>query len=159
VRTCYGDLHDVICIRIDATLVTSYSDKECAAGNFKGGWGFHPMLGWRDNTGELLAVFCRPGNAGSNTAADHIAIIDAPIPVKYRRRLLITIDGAGSTHKVIEHITGLDAAAGYSIAYSVGFEASRFYAHFLCWEGWRDAEQVRREHRSDEPSPPESTSP
>jgi 6-phosphofructokinase 1 len=23
----------------------------------------------------------------------------------------------------------------------------RFYAHFLCWEGWRDAEQVRREHQ------------
>ena len=23
----------------------------------------------------------------------------------------------------------------------------RFYAHFLCWQGWRDAEQVRREHQ------------
>ena len=23
----------------------------------------------------------------------------------------------------------------------------RFYAHFLCWEGWRDVDQVRREHQ------------
>src|SRR5574337_927455 len=124
VATAYGDLGDVICIRIDATLITAYSDKQCAAGNFKGGWGFHPLTAWCDNTGELLAVICRPGNAGSNTAADHIAIIDAAIaavPAKYRRKLLITIDGAGSTHKVIEHITALGARIGSSVEYSVGF--------------------------------------
>ena len=79
VRTCYGDLGDVICIRIDASLVESHSDKQCAAGNFKGGWGFHPLLAWCDNTGELLATIPRSGNAGSNTAADHLAIIDAAI--------------------------------------------------------------------------------
>ena len=56
VATCYGDLDDVICIRIDATLITSYSDKESAAGNFKGGYGFHPLTAWCDNTGELLAI-------------------------------------------------------------------------------------------------------
>lgn len=39
-RTCYGDLGPVIVIRIDATLVTAHSDKECAAGNVKGGYGF-----------------------------------------------------------------------------------------------------------------------
>ena len=43
-RTCYRDLGDVIVIRIDASLIDSHSDKECAAGNFKGGYGFHPLL-------------------------------------------------------------------------------------------------------------------
>jgi len=125
VRTCYGDLGDVVCIRIDASLIESHSDKQCAAGNFKGGYGFHPLLAWCDNTGELLVVICRPGNAGSNTAADHIAIIDAAIaaiPAKYRRNLLITIDGAGSSHKVVEHLTALNNRPGWSVAYSVGFD-------------------------------------
>lgn len=125
VGTCYGDIEGVIAIRIDATLVTSYSDKQCAAGNFKGGYGFHPLTAWCDNTGELLAIIPRTGSAGSNTAADHIAIIDAAIaaiPAKYRRRLLITIDGAGSTHDVLDHITALNARTGFSVEYSVGFD-------------------------------------
>jgi DDE family transposase len=82
-------------------------------------------LAWCDNTGELLAVICRPGNAGSNTAADHIAIIDAAIaaiPAKGRRNLLITIDGAGSSHAVVEHLRKLNARPGWSVAYSVGFD-------------------------------------
>ena len=106
-RTCYGDLDPVIVIRIDASLVESHSDKQHAAGNFKGGYGFHPLLAWCDNTGELLAVIARPGNAGSNTAADHIAIIDAAIaaiPATWRRNLLTTIDGAGCSHAVVEQL-------------------------------------------------------
>ena len=125
VKTCYGDLGEVIGIRIDATLVNSYSDKQFATGNFKGGYGFHPLTSWCDNTGESLAIIARTGSAGSNTAADHIAIIDASIaalPVKHRRRLLITIDGAGSTHDVVDHLTALDARRGYSVEYSVGFD-------------------------------------
>ena len=123
-RTCYGDLGDVIVIRIDASLIDSHSDKECAAGNFKGGYGFHPLLAFCDNTGELLAVIPRKGNAGSNTASDHIAIIDAAIaaiPAKWRKNLLITIDGAGSSHDVVDHLTKLNARPGWSVAYTVGF--------------------------------------
>jgi len=45
-------------------------DKEGARGNFKGGFGYHPLGAWLDNTGEALAAVLRPGNAGSNTAAD-----------------------------------------------------------------------------------------
>lgn len=100
----------MIVIRIDASLIAAHSDKQHAAENFKGGYGFHPLLAWCDNTGELLAFITCPGNAGSNTAADHIEIIDAAIaaiPAKYRPNLLITIDGAGSTHAVVEHIAKL----------------------------------------------------
>ncbi len=144
-RTCYGDLGPVVVIRIDASLVESHSDKQHAAGNFKGGYGFHPLLAWCDNTGELLAVICRPGNAGSNTAADHIAIIDAAIaaiPPKWRRNLLITIDGAGSTHAVVEHLTKLNARAGWSVAYSVGFdldERARVAIGQMPAAGWQAA--------------------
>ncbi|PCK22051.1 transposase [Rhodococcus qingshengii] len=94
-HTSYGNIEDLIVIRIDATLIDSHSDKDLAAGNFKGGYGFHPLTAWCDNTGEALAIMPRAGNAGSNTAADHIAIIDAAIaaiPEKYRHKLLITID-------------------------------------------------------------------
>jgi hypothetical protein len=145
VRTCYGDLGEVICIRIDASLVESHSDKQCAAGNFKGGWGFHPLLAWCDNTGELLAIIPRAGNAGSNTAADHIAIIDAAIaaiPARWRRNLLITIDGAGSSHKVIEHLTALNDRPDWSVRYSVGFdldERVRTVIGRFPETGWEDA--------------------
>jgi Transposase DDE domain group 1 len=123
--TRYGDLGEVIVIRIDATLTQCHSDKQHAAGNFKGGYGHHPLTAWCDNTGELLAVIARPGNTGSNTAADHIAIIDAAInaiPATYRHNLLITIDGAGSSHKVVEHLEKLNAGPGWSVGYSVGFD-------------------------------------
>lgn len=52
----------------DATLITAHSDKESAAPNFKGGYGFHPLTAWLDNTSEALAAVLRPGNSGSNTA-------------------------------------------------------------------------------------------
>jgi hypothetical protein len=58
-------------IDIDATLITAHSEKERAAGNYKHGYGFHP-LGATDETREALAMILRPGNAGSNTAADHV---------------------------------------------------------------------------------------
>ncbi len=61
-----------VVIDLDATLVTAHSDKEGARCNFKGGFGYHPLGAWLDNTGEALAALLRPGNAGSNTASDHL---------------------------------------------------------------------------------------
>ena len=54
-----------ITLNIDATLLTAHSDKERAAGNYKHGYGFHPLGCWLDETGEALAANLRPGNAGS----------------------------------------------------------------------------------------------
>ncbi len=66
-------------IDIDATLVTAHSDKEHAAPNFKRGYGFHPLCAFVDHgehgTGEPVARLLRPGNAGSNTAADHVTVV------------------------------------------------------------------------------------
>src|SRR3954462_11076837 len=67
-------------IDLDATLVTAHSDKDGAAGTFKGGFGFHPLLAYLDcrelpGGGQPLAGLLRPGNAGANTAADHTTVL------------------------------------------------------------------------------------
>ena len=67
----------------------------------------------------------RPGNAGSNTAADHITVLTeaiAQVPDPQRRDLLITVDGAGATLELIRHMTGLNTVHGRRVHYSVGFD-------------------------------------
>ena len=65
---------------IDASLVEIHSEnKEQAAPTYKGGFGFHPMFCFADATGEALSGALRPGNAGSNTAADHVRVLDEAI--------------------------------------------------------------------------------
>ena len=115
------DLGEVIVVRIDATVIVAHSDKQQARGTLKGTYGHHPLTGWCDNTGESLAVQLRPGNAGSNTAADRISVIGASIaqiPARHRRKMLFTCDGAGSTHALVEHVTALNARPGYQVHYS-----------------------------------------
>ncbi len=124
-RAAGRDLGEVIVIRLDATIVIAHSDKEQAKGTFRGSYGHHPLTAWCDNTGESLAVLLRPGNAGSNTAADHIAVTGAAIaqiPARYRRKMLITCDGAGSTHALVDHLTALNARRGCQVHYSVGLD-------------------------------------
>ncbi len=75
-----GWLMEHVVIDLDATLVTAHSEKEDARGNFKAGFGQHPLGAWLDNTDEALAMVLRPGNAGSNTAADHLSVLDQPSP-------------------------------------------------------------------------------
>ena len=73
-------------IDVDATLITAHSEKEQAAGNYKGGYGFHPLQVYLDETREALGGLLRPGNAGSNTADDHVTVIDralAQIPAEH----------------------------------------------------------------------------
>lgn len=96
-------------IDMDATLVTAYSPKENAAGTCKSGSGFHPLGAWCANTGESLAMELRPGNAGPNTASDHISGLPAAlaqVPAAWRRNVIVRLDGAGASHDFIEHMTG-----------------------------------------------------
>ncbi|MGH3547549.1 MAG: transposase [Pseudonocardiaceae bacterium] len=119
----------VLVIRLDATLIEAASPKARAAGHYKGGYDFHPLGSWCTNTGEAMAVMLRPGNAGSFTAADHIAVLTATfgqIPAGWRSNVLVTIDGAGASHDVIDHLTGLNTAAahgkrGHRVEYSIGW--------------------------------------
>jgi hypothetical protein len=86
--------------------VVAHSDKIGARGTWKGTYGFHPLLATCDNTGQLLVALLREGNAGSNTGSDHVKVLDAAIgqiPAPYRRDLLVTIDGAGAGHEIVDH--------------------------------------------------------
>jgi len=97
-------------IDLDATLITAHSDKQGAAPTFKKGYGFHPLGAWLANTAESLAMLLRPGNAGSNTFADHAAVLTAAlrqIPSRMRSRLLVRVDGAGASHELITHLLSL----------------------------------------------------
>jgi hypothetical protein len=108
-------------IDLDATLISAHSEKEGAAGNFKHGYGFHPMLAYADQTGEALAGELRPGNAGANTAADQIQVAEqalAQIPGAQVEtiELLLRVDSAGASHEL------LDWCRDARIRFSVGYE-------------------------------------
>ena len=99
VRVADKSLQGVTCIRLDATVTPAHSEKELAEGNFKG-FGHYPLLAFCDNTGgEPLAWMLRKGSAGSNTAADHIGLVDASVaalPPAWRRNLMVTTVICGS---------------------------------------------------------------
>jgi DDE family transposase len=117
-------LEGVTCLRLDASVVACHSEKEGAEPNFKG-FGLHPRGCWCDNTAEPLAVKLRAGSAGSNTTADHLEVLAAAItalPPKFRRRLMVTCDGAGASHGLIERLDALAARPGYQLIYSAGWE-------------------------------------
>lgn len=116
-----------VVIDLDATLITAHSEKELAAPTYKRGFGFHPLWSFLDHgaqgTGEPLSVLLRKGNAGSNTAADHISVVRAALAqlpglrpgTRAGRKVLIRTDGAGATHAFLDWLTG------QRLSYSVGF--------------------------------------
>jgi hypothetical protein len=107
------DLGDGLVIDIDATITIAHSEKENAASTWKKTFGFHPLLAYLDRPdisgGEGLAGILRPGNAGSNTTADHMRILEMalaalpeharPRPGKRRSpKVLVRTDSAGATY-------------------------------------------------------------
>lgn len=107
---------------IDATLLTAHSEKEGAAGTYKGGFGFHPLLCFEATTGEALAGILRSGNAGANTAADHVVLLElalAQLPEGVAGRgTLVRCDSAGATHDFLE------AVVAHGLCFSVGCDLS-----------------------------------
>jgi Transposase DDE domain group 1 len=103
-----------IVLDIDSSLHEIHSENKAeTAATYKGGFGFHPMYCFADATGETLAVRLRPGNAGANNIADHVAVLDAAIaqlpdeivvghragddPSVVRRAVQVRVDSAGCT--------------------------------------------------------------
>lgn len=103
-----GGWPERIVLDFDSHLLEVHSEKQGAAPNRKRGFGFHPLGCWLDQTGEALAMLLRPGNAGANTAVDHITVLDdalAQLPADVRDRerdepieILARADAAGATH-------------------------------------------------------------
>jgi len=93
-------------IDIDGTLVNAHSEKEQAAPTYKHGFGFYPLVAYLDRSGEPLAGLLRPGNAGSGTAADHIAVLDlalAQLPVDpHTTEVIVRTDSAALSHDFLE---------------------------------------------------------
>ena len=100
-------------IDFDATITIAHSEKQNAAATWKKTFGFHPLLAFLDRPevagGEGLAGLLRAGNAGSNTAKDHVTVLDlalAQLPAGARPRpgdpasprVLARSDSAGATH-------------------------------------------------------------
>jgi hypothetical protein len=108
--------------------VESHSDKEGAAPTYKKHiYGLHPIIVSCANTGEMLTVLLRKGNAGSNTVADHITVLGqaiAQIPPRYRRKIIFRADGAGATKDLLAWIKAEAARHGYTWHYSVGFDVT-----------------------------------
>jgi hypothetical protein len=138
---------------VDATIVTSYSDKEQAAPTWKKTFGFHPLTVFADHgpdgSGEPLAIMLRPGNAGSNTAADHIGAVRlalAQLPKGLRRRVLIRADSGGGTHEFLAWLT----APGRRLHYTVGFpmtddvQAAILKVPAAAWTPAYDSDQMVR---------------
>ena len=103
-----GGAPESLTIDIDATLITAHSDKEHAAGTYKGGYGFHPLNAYADQTREALGAILRPGNAGANTAVDHKLVLDlalAQIPAQHIEaiEILVRADRAGATHELADY--------------------------------------------------------
>jgi hypothetical protein len=103
--------------------VAAHSEKEQAAPTWKKTFGFHPLAAFADHGagagGEALGILLRPGNAGSNTAAEHIGVTRlalAQLPRHLRRRVLIRTDSGGGTHDFLAWLS----RPGRRLHYSVG---------------------------------------
>jgi hypothetical protein len=115
-----GAAPEQITLDFDATLVTAHSEKERAAGNFKGGFGFHPLTCYLDESGEALAAELRPGNAGANTAGDHVEVLLSAmgqLPEQaWAMEMLARADSGGATHEFADALREVD------IRFSIGFD-------------------------------------
>jgi len=132
---------DPVVIDLDASLITAHSEKQQAAPTFKRGFGFHPLMAFADHgpegTGEALVLHLRPGNAGSNTAKDHITVTKAALAQlpdrnpRPGRRVLVRADGAGGTREFTAWL------ATHRVSYSVGFtlplDTSTLYQQVPGW--------------------------
>jgi hypothetical protein len=145
-------------IDFDATISIAHSEKQNAAATWKKTFGFYPLLAFLDRPeisgGEALAGLLRAGNAGSNTAADHVTVLDmalAQLPEDARPRpgdpdsprVLARSDSAGATH--------LFAAACRSrgVGFSFGFPVDERIQRIVdlipdeCWHPAIEADGLR----------------
>jgi hypothetical protein len=130
------DLNGELMLDFDATITIAHSDKENATPTWKRTYGYHPLLCFLDRPevagGEALAGLLRPGNAGSNTATDHITVLAmalAQLPAHARPRpedcdrpepgprLLARSDSAGATHGFAKACR--DRGVGFSFGFPV----------------------------------------
>jgi len=118
-----------VILDFDATPITAHSDKELAAGHYKGGFGFNPLLVCCGR--EVLAAILRPGNAGANNADDHLELFGLALEQLPRQALdgpiLARSDSAGASHALA------DACRETGVRFSFGYARTRVCAR----RSWR----------------------
>ena len=104
----------------------AHSEKEQAAPTWKKTFGHHPMTAWADHgetgNGEPLALVLRAGNAGSNTAADHIEaarLAIGQLPRHLRCTVLVRADSGGGTHEFLTWLTARSRRLHYSVGMTI----------------------------------------
>jgi hypothetical protein len=108
-----------VILDFDATPISAHSDKELAAGHYKGGFGFNPLLVTCGR--EVLAAILRPGNAGANNADDHLELFELALeqlpPQALDGPILARSDSAGASHALADACreTGVRFSFGYAI--------------------------------------------
>jgi Transposase DDE domain group 1 len=145
-----------VVIDLDATLLDAHSEKEQATRTWKKGFGFHPLLGFVDHGtgggGEPVAELLRPGRAGSNTAADHVVVLDsalAQIPEPLRRPdvrgrvpVLVRTDAAGATKDFARHLD--QRGVEFSLGANLGHVDTHGALAALPAAAWTPAYQARK---------------
>jgi hypothetical protein len=155
------DLDGELCLDFDATITVAHSEKENAAATWKKTFGFHPLLCFLDRPdvagGEALAGLLRRGNAGSNTAEDHITVLDwalAALPEQARPRpgdpgsprLLARSDSAGATHAFAQAC--VERGVGFSFGFPVDTRIQRI-VDVIPRQCWHPALQTDHGHGND----------
>jgi Transposase DDE domain group 1 len=116
----------LVTVDLDATIVIAHSEKEQAAPTWKRTFGFHPMTAFaghgQGGNGEPLAIVLRAGNAGPDTAADHIEAARLPLaqlPARLRGRVLVRADSGGGTREFLKWLTARSRPLHYSTGMTI----------------------------------------
>jgi hypothetical protein len=118
-----GAAPERVILDFDCTPIDVHSEKEHAAGHYKGGYGFNPLLVSCGR--EVLAGILRPGNAGANNACDHINALELALEQLPRSALdgeiLARADSGGASHEFAYACreTRIRFSLGYAIKQSV----------------------------------------
>jgi Transposase DDE domain group 1 len=96
-----GAAPERVILDFDATPISVHSEKELAAGHYKGGFGFNPLLVTCGR--EVLAGILRPGNAAAGNALDHVRCLELALEqlpqMALDGEILARSDSAGASHE------------------------------------------------------------
>jgi hypothetical protein len=112
-----GAAPERVILDFDCTPIDVHSEKEHAAGHYKGGFGFNPLVVSCGR--EVLSGIFRPGNAAAGNAADHVQALELALEQlpgsALEGEILARSDAAGASHEFA------DACRETRIRFSLGY--------------------------------------
>jgi len=114
-----GAAPERVILDFDATPIDAHSEKERAAGHYKGGFGFNPLV--VSCAREVLSAILRPGNASAGNAADHVQALELALEQlpgsALEGEILARSDSAGASHEFAHACreTRIRFSLGYAI--------------------------------------------